>query len=1217
MSLKDVPLKAHYISGVDNLVHKFYIPMLEHSNLYQRRTGYFNSRALAMAGRGLSGLIRNHGKMQLICSVELEEEEREIYEEPSKHVRLLEQKADQVSKMLEQPSDELEEKRLMLLAEVLSRGLLEIKIAFPKAGIYHEKVGIFYDDKGNRCAFSGSDNETPGGWLHNTESFHVFTSWEDARHIEPEIDTFNKLWNNRLSGTTVIPLPEAVKKNIIRYKKQDFDEGYWEPEDPRFKYVRPVDNPDWVWTPELAYIFESPRLWNHQDFAFGEVGITPFQHQDYVAASVLKNWPPRCMLCDEVGLGKTIEAGLILRGFMSAGRLDRTLILAPKNILKQWQLQLFTKFNITAWRLEGNYLEGPTLDPNLPPERIKADSENPFKSRPIILASSQLIRGEARLDQVSTVPWDMILLDEAHHARARGPSGKRDPNLLLRAMDNLKLQTQGLVFMTATPIQIDRKELWDLLMVLELPGGWQDEDSFDAFFTELNEKRPDWGLMFGLAQDTIKAFGVDDSAIQMIQEEYRDVDVERLMQLVKTGKYQVAQGLSPREQEALKILLYRCTPVYRMIFRNTRELLKRYYQEGKIKDRIADREPQVPDSIVLQGDANDPHSELGLYLKIDEYVREYYAKYNAVRKGMGFVMEVYRKRLTSSFHAIKLSLERRKARLAEALRTGDYGMLLGLSQQEIEDSEEEELEEIEESIDPSKLRSDQMRAVIQAEHDFLEVFISQLKNLPHDSKTDYLDRMLRNKFEHGLRRVIIFSQFKDTVDHLLEYLLPQYGEKLGSYSGVGGSFWDGREWVTCSKQKIQQKFTDDADPLAILICTDAAAEGLDLQSCNTLINYDIPWNPMRIEQRIGRIDRIGQKSPKVFIHTFFYQGTVEETVYGRCLERIGYFRTTLGNLQPILIETERLIRNGAMARTREEQQTMLANIDERLEQSIAEVDESIRIFHFLNHYVPQLKVATKTVPVSQEQLEENLAPRLKESGWVHEGEYWTLGQDVITFKPKVMDQKTRSARLITPNSNLVGLFGSLPDILDVTSDPNGRRLHRVEIEGMSVFIFENKNTYRPVITMNDLNQSGGQKFSALEDCITHMRAEISGRREESIRDQLHMWQNRMDGWESRTRMYLGQLLNWRWRDISLKGTIPTDIGVQEVWSDYLRDPDRTSTMDLARTISFRPLASDIQRGVRGRAPTNSPRSSKYESQLSIELKVIHNNIRTLNGRSSQ
>ena len=180
MSLRQVHLKVHYISGVDNLVKDFYIPTLEQSTLYQRRTGYFNSRALAMASRGLSGLLRNQGRMQLICSVELEANEREVYENPSKHISLLNRKAETVAQMLQQPYDELEKDRLSLLAELLHQGLLEIKIAYPRAGIYHEKVGIFRDAEGNLIAFSGSDNETPGGWENNTESFHVFNSWDGS-----------------------------------------------------------------------------------------------------------------------------------------------------------------------------------------------------------------------------------------------------------------------------------------------------------------------------------------------------------------------------------------------------------------------------------------------------------------------------------------------------------------------------------------------------------------------------------------------------------------------------------------------------------------------------------------------------------------------------------------------------------------------------------------------------------------------------------------------------------------------------------------------------------------------------------------------------------------------------------------------------------------------------------------------------------------------------
>ena len=239
--------------------------------------------------------------------------------------------------------------------------------------------------------------------------------------------------------------------------------------------------------------------------------------------------------------------------------------------------------------------------------------------------------------------------------------------------------------------------------------------------------------------------------------------------------------------------------------------------------------------------------------------------------------------------------------------------------------------------DLAALRSEQMRAVIQAEHDFLESFINQLKNLPNDSKTDYLDRMLRSKFEQGLRRVIIFSQFKDTVDHLMEYLLPQYGEKLGSYSGVGGSFWNGREWATCSKQKIQQKFTDDLDPLAILICTDAAAEGLDLQSCNTPITtIGLGTRCARAMDRPYRPYRTASKAT----FTLFLSGTVEETVRSmpgrtipaRIWEISNLYRWDLNGSSEMglwLDHREQELRRPGRATT---------------DQSVAQIDENIRIF---------------------------------------------------------------------------------------------------------------------------------------------------------------------------------------------------------------------------------------------------------------------------------
>ena len=1206
--MKELELKPYYITGVDNLVKIFYIPVLEKSVLYQRRTGYFNSRALALAARGLTGLLKNDGKMQLICSVELDEPERAALEDP---VGFLERRAIDVAKALEQPYDEIEKLRFAILAELLARGKLEIKIAIPQSGgIYHEKAGIFHDAEGNIVAFNGSGNETPGGWLRNTESFHAYTSWGDQRHIKPEVRTFDALWNKQLPGTTVIPLPEAIKKQLIRFRNY-YRDGFDEPIDPGT-----LETIEWTWTPELAYVFEAPRLWNHTDFAYGEVAVTPFEHQDYVASSVLNSWPPRCMLCDEVGLGKTIEAGLIIHGFLAAGRVDRVLILAPKNILKQWQLQLLTKFNIMSWRLEGNYVYGPQPDPDIPAEREKVDAENPFRTKPIMLVSSQLVRSERRKEQALALEYDLIIVDEAHHARARGVSGRRQPNLLLEALEELRLQTQGLIFMTATPIQLSRKELWDLLMILELPGRWQDEDSFDRFFKEVNVDPSDWRFLFEMIKDSIDAWGVNDQAVRELEDSYGTMDLHRLMQIIKDNKPHQVRDLNKEEILALKLLLFRHTPVYRMIYRNTRELLREYYARGDFKERLPDREPQDPDRVALTGSADDPKSELGLYHAIDEYVRKYYAKYEGIRKGLGFLMEVYRKRLTSIFYSIRKSLQRRQQTLREALSSGQFGALLREYEQESADSSDETPDEYARDVEEETLfatgkEMEGIRRVLQEEYDYLDKFLTNLQDLQHDSKFEYLQNILAKKFRQGTRKIIIFSQFKDTVDFLLEKLRPFYGDGLGSYSGDGGLFWENSKWKACSKQKIQELFMS-ADGLSLLVCTDAASEGLDLQACDTLINYDIPWNPMRIEQRIGRIDRIGQKSPKVIVHTLYYENTVEERVYARCLERIGYFKTTLGHLQPILLNIDRVIRAAALAESEEEASRIIEKVEEDLEKTIPEVNEIKHILELLNHYVPRLKATELRAPITQDALERVLAPRLSAARWMKEDSYWVKGSEVLTFKPSLIDSEPRSARLITPLSNLSVLFGRLPEVPDILALQNGKRLHKTDIDGLTAFMIEDEGRFYAVSRLEDIIRSSGEAHRSLEQSNEALVSGMNEHRRQNSQSQLRVWRNREKSWRFRAHAYLDKVLIWRLKSAPEAGIEGFDEnGTAKLWSAYLADAERKNLREIVRISDYAPVFSKAQIRKRGRPQKTSPRSPRREEQLLSELRDIKEHISTL------
>jgi hypothetical protein len=151
----------------------------------------------------------------------------------------------------------------------------------------------------------------------------------------------------------------------------------------------------------------------------------------------------------------------------------------------------------------------------------------------------------------------------------------------------------------------------------------------------------------------------------------------------------------------------------------------------------------------------------------------------------------------------------------------------------------------------------------------------------------------------GYGQVMVFTQFTDTMDFLRDQLRSTPGLKMMCYSGRGGEIPIGdSEWAVIPRDQAKRRFKNaEAD---VLLCTDAAAEGLNFQFCGALVNYDLPWNPMRVEQRIGRIDRVGQRYPKIRIVNLQYDDTIETAVYKVLQERIGFFTSVVGKLQPIL-----------------------------------------------------------------------------------------------------------------------------------------------------------------------------------------------------------------------------------------------------------------------------------------------------------------------------
>lgn len=213
MTLKELDLKGRYDSDVDSLVLDFYIPVLSKSISYKRIAGYFSSNSLAISAKGIHEFIKNEGTIKLIANVIISEDDQEIIKE------VIAQKEKEIISEIEQMDDMVQKSHLKMLAWLLKNERLEIKIAVVCNGLEHKKKGILEDKEGNIISFSGSNNETAGGWLYNHEDFHVFCSWikeEKERHLIPDIEGFERLWNDETTKIKVYSISEAFRRDFIK-----------------------------------------------------------------------------------------------------------------------------------------------------------------------------------------------------------------------------------------------------------------------------------------------------------------------------------------------------------------------------------------------------------------------------------------------------------------------------------------------------------------------------------------------------------------------------------------------------------------------------------------------------------------------------------------------------------------------------------------------------------------------------------------------------------------------------------------------------------------------------------------------------------------------------------------------------------------------------------------------------------------------------------------
>ncbi len=579
--------------------------------------------------------------------------------------------------------------------------------------------------------------------------------------------------------------------------------------------------------------------------SLGQVGVDIKPHQVSVVHKVVSNYPHRFLLCDEVGLGKTIEAGMVLKELRARGGAQKVLAIVPPNLVRQWQFEMKSKFNESFSVLNTDtirFLEGQTR------------SENPFNFSESILCSSYWVSNPKWADLCAEANWDLVIVDEAHHARShRSGNTTRLYRLVRRLAEPDYFAKRSMLFLTATPMQLDTHELYSLVELLD-PALFPSEEHFES------HRRAVPGLSRLVEKLSHHGFPIPD--------EDPDATVRQVADWLQVDERAARRRLSSGDEERDRL---------------TSELADRHLlSEVLIRNRKAVVGGFMP-RVATRWEVELTPEETAALQAVEDYVQYGFQLAEGSNDApIGFVMVTFQKLMASSIAAIRTSLVRRRERVQAK------DLQLSMTGEEIEDrllSDEDESDVLE-NVGSTSLSA-------AAELPLLENAIDSLSRVKSDSKAAVLaDRLSKLFVDSPNEKVLVFTQFRETL-RFLEEILTAKGWGVNVFHG---------QMRAAEKDQAVEDFRNGEGP-RILISTEAGGEGRNFQFCHVLVNYDLPWNPMKVEQRIGRVDRIGQYHT-VSICNLWVKGTVEERVLDVLERRIRVFEETVGGLDPILGDTE-------------------------------------------------------------------------------------------------------------------------------------------------------------------------------------------------------------------------------------------------------------------------------------------------------------------------
>ena len=571
----------------------------------------------------------------------------------------------------------------------------------------------------------------------------------------------------------------------------------------------------------------------------------------------------RLFIADEVGVGKTIETGILLMELLARGRIDRNqpiLIVCPNVLGPKWVNEMEKRFNFHFHLHDGKSLDN----------MFKIFNESKHMQNPWGIVSIQLLRSSKFMKFMQELAaskyepiWSLVIIDEAHHMRNSGT----ESNTLGHLLSSL---TNMMVMLSATPLNLRDEDLYNQMAILN-PALFPDKQTFQAMISpvkSLNKIRrflvnntPDLGeeIMSELSQLSSDGIGqaiLNHPGIQRLED--------------RLGK---CQPLSSDEIAYYDRVISSLSPLDSSFTRT----LKRESMEHKVLREIL----KVPVKLSPR--------EYEFYVQTIQAIQESYLQKGGDPTALGFISNMPMRMLTSSIPAMKEYLE--------------WSLKNDLVIEDNPFDEYDEDENVERPMSP------ELREL------FRDLLNESEKLADEDTKFCEFEKLVASMMKSlDNKQIIVFSFFRRTLKYL-KNRLSHIGYRteiisgevpLTSVNGITGRY------------EIMEKF--EKGEIDILLSSEVGGEGLDFQFCQALINYDMPYNPMRVEQRIGRLDRFGQQADKVIIASLYLENTVDEKIYSLLYDRIHLIEDSVGYLEPIIGTQLADLQKGIIENTLSEQQ---------------------------------------------------------------------------------------------------------------------------------------------------------------------------------------------------------------------------------------------------------------------------------------------------------